>query len=73
MKYAINHDTRKGGSQGILNNQIYDSFEEACAGIKEYLTYDNEPPDDCDDFGGQISKGVFYSEEETLEVIKLND
>ena len=75
MKFVITHDTRKGDNQGVLNNQLYDSFDQACDGLRKHLTdYDNGvSPPDCDKFGGQISKGTYYSEEESLEVIELNE
>ena len=76
MKYAIQYEERKGKT-GIFNRKLYNSFEEACAGLKAYIRsnfYNNEiEPPDCDDFGGQISKGTFYSEEQNFEVIKLNE
>jgi len=68
--YIINAEQREGGSK-ILG--AYLAHEVAIRYFKTYLKdhYDiTDPDNNTDDFGSDISKGCFYSEEESIEVIE---
>ena len=65
-KYIILCEYRESYKDaGILNNQIYHTFEEACAALKAKTGKDR------DEFGGEVIKGQYFGEDVTMRVVGL--
>jgi len=76
MKYAIRYNTRSE-SGGILRNTVYETFEGALEGLRDYLFKGmsedkiNQAIEKSEDFGYSLKRGEWGDEEQICEIIKL--
>ena len=62
--YLVDIERRKGDGDTL---GPFSTRDKAIAALREYVG-DDTPAED--EFGGQLSEGTYYSEEETIEVLE---